>query len=472
MTSTITSSHMVSDAVRLRPGVARVTDTDGDSVLRIVLDTRSLHIGRLRAAEHAVLRRLTGPPATRQQLHATAPDLPIDELDRLVNRLWTRGWLERTTSADNHALYTIVPLGDDPMPLAGEPTPTRLALSRFAVLHRINGDIRIESPLAHSALVVHNPAVVAVIASLTPTQQPTPATLTPDVWTRLRDELFHSGLAVPMVDDRPVEDDDPNLAQWSVPELWFHWRSRTGPHTVFSGPVGRIHNPQGKSKPLPERRTPYPSPPIPLYRPSAAAPHTLIEALDNRRSIREHDDTRPLSVTQLGEFLFWSARAVARIKPTGQQVWRRPYPGGGGAFELEIYPVVRHVTGLTPGIYHYDPYDHVLRAVPTTTTNAPTTILKFAQYSSARNSPPQLAFVFTSRFGRMLNHYEAIGYAATLKNVGVLQQTMYLIGTAMSLATCALGSGLSHAFTRTIGLDPCKESPVGEFMLGSRPPEL
>jgi SagB-type dehydrogenase family enzyme len=458
----------ISYALRLRPGVARVTDADGASVLRIMLDTRSLRLGRLRPGEHAVLRRLTGPAATRHQLTVTAPDMPPDQLDRLLTRLWTRGWLERTASADDHSLYTVIPLGEDPMPLAGWPTPVRLALSRFAVLHRVNGDLRLESPLAHSALLLHDPAAVAAVASLTPTQQPAQCPLPREVWTRLRDELFHAKLAVPMVDGRPVEDDNPDLTQWSVPELWFHWRSRTGPHTVFSGRVGRLRDPRGKSEPLPERRPPHTGPPTPLYRSPAGTAATLTDMLDNRRSIREHDDDQPLTLTQLGEFLFRSARAVRRTEPTGRQVWRRPYPSGGGAFELEIYPVVRHVHGLNPGIYHYDPFDHALRLVPSS-PHAANTVLRFAQLSSIRDTPPQLALVFTSRFGRMLNHYEAIGYAATMKNVGVLQQTMYLVGTAMGIATCALGSGLSHAFTRAIHLDPRTESPVGEFMLGSKP---
>jgi SagB-type dehydrogenase family enzyme len=63
-----------------------------------------------------------------------------------------------------------------------------------------------------------------------------------------------------------------------------------------------------------------------------------------------------------------------------------------------------------------------------------------------------------------------MAYAATLKNVGVLYQTMYLVATAMGLAPCALGNGDSMLFAEATGIDPAVESSVGEFMLGSRPP--
>ena len=35
----------------------------------------------------------------------------------------------------------------------------------------------------------------------------------------------------------------------------------------------------------------------------------------------------------------------------------------GGVYELELYPVVRNVAGVPPGMYHYDSFDHVLRPV-------------------------------------------------------------------------------------------------------------
>lgn len=58
-------------------------------------------------------------------------------------------------------------------------------------------------------------------------------------------------------------------------------------------------------------------------------------------------------------------------------------------------------------------------------------------------------------------------WAASLKNTGVLYQTMYLVGTAMNLAPCALGNGNAELFSKAVGTDYFEESSIGEFMLGT-----
>ena len=65
--------------------------------------------------------------------------------------------------------------------------------------------------------------------------------------------------------------------------------------------------------------------------------------------------------------------------------------------------------------------------------------------------------------------YRSISYATTLKNVGVLYQTLYLVATAMDLAGCALGSGDDVAAEQVLHLAARSEIVVGEFMLGNPP---
>jgi SagB-type dehydrogenase family enzyme len=95
-------------------------------------------------------------------------------------------------------------------------------------------------------------------------------------------------------------------------------------------------------------------------------------------------------------------------------------------------------------------------------------MLKLAAGSMARTAFPQVLLVLTARFERMAWKYETMAYAAMLKHVGVIFQTLYLVATAMGLAPCALGSGASDLFARATGLDPLVEGSVGEFVLGTR----
>ena len=75
--------------------------------------------------------------------------------------------------------------------------------------------------------------------------------------------------------------------------------------------------------------------------------------------------------------------------------------------------------------------------------------------------------ILAARFQRLAWKYASIAYALILKHVGVVYQTMYLTGTAMDLAPCALGAGDADLFARAAGTDYYEESSVGEFLLGS-----
>jgi SagB-type dehydrogenase family enzyme len=122
--------------------------------------------------------------------------------------------------------------------------------------------------------------------------------------------------------------------------------------------------------------------------------------------------------------------------------------------------------GLPSGLYHYNPLDHQLHGVAARNAHIEQ-LLRDAQAAAALSSVPQVLITLTSRFQRLSWKYRSIAYATTLKNVGVLYQTMYLVATAMGLAPCALGGGNAALFAEAIGTDYCAESSVGEFALGS-----
>jgi SagB-type dehydrogenase family enzyme len=96
-------------------------------------------------------------------------------------------------------------------------------------------------------------------------------------------------------------------------------------------------------------------------------------------------------------------------------------------------------------------------------------LLDNAAQANGTGERPQVLFVLTARFQRLNWKYETMAYAAILKNVGVLYQTMYLVATAMGLAPCALGAGDPELLGAITGDAYWMESSVGEFMLGSLP---
>ena len=119
-------------------------------------------------------------------------------------------------------------------------------------------------------------------------------------------------------------------------------------------------------------------------------------------------------------------------------------------------------------MYHYEPLDHELRRLSRGDDHLEA-LLRQAQRAAVLQTRPQLLITITSRFQRVSWKYRGLAYALTLKNVGVLLQTMYLVATAMDLAPCALGTGDASLFATVLGEEYVRESSVGEFILGSLP---
>ncbi|MEV4804010.1 SagB family peptide dehydrogenase [Nonomuraea sp. NPDC049421] len=441
----------IEEMVRLRPEVAGTLAPDGS--YHLLSWPHSTCLGRLTADQHALLRRLGQESVPLGELR-THPGFRTQ-----LELLRTGGWLHVTVAAAGRKVYTVEP--ERPQERhQGEPTG-RLILSRFAIARRDGGEVVVESPLSWCRVRLHERRALALLAADRPVDDD-PALV------RLRQDLWAAGLAVP-------EDDEaagPPERLWQPHELWFHHRSRTRLPGV---PYGKGDWTAGVSDPPGARREPFGGEIVELARSDPgrryAAEPRLTEVLEERRSIRGHDDGAPLTAAGLGEFLHRCAgnRGIYRID--GVQHVSRPYPAGGAMHELEIYPVVRKVSGLEPGMYHYDPQDHRLERLSGTTPPV-RRLLRAGAMAAATVQEPQVLLVIAARFGRVMSGYQAMAYSLVMKHVGVLYQTMYLVATAMGLAPCALGDGDGGAFAAATGLDPLEEGAVGEFALGSRDAEV
>ena len=143
----------------------------------------------------------------------------------------------------------------------------------------------------------------------------------------------------------------------------------------------------------------------------------------------------------------------------------RPYPAGGGAYELELYLAVANCAGLARGFYHYDADRHALVPI---TVRAPEldALLAGAEFAMGAPAAPQVLITIAARFGRVSWKYSSVAYSLILKDVGVLLQTFYLMATDMGLGGCAIGTNNIDLFEKMTGIDFHVEGPVGQFALG------
>jgi SagB-type dehydrogenase family enzyme len=406
-----------------------------------------------------------------EQVEGEARILPAQ---LLLRRLIAHSWVQRRLDHDS-SIVDIRPrgLGPDsqPRPVRHEPT-TGYRLSQQTII-RADGDALIAySPLS-TVTVAFTGIRPAAILTLLAVGSQTVADIAAQTGLgrkfaeRLLDELV-AARVVESAADHAIHAVAPPHALWSPEELAVHERSRVGRHVQ---PVGGTYRFRGRVAAEPVRH------PIPgavstaLPRPDldelARTEAPLTAVVGQRRSIRQHDDTRPITRVQLAEFLYRVGRTWDVREVDGQEIARRPYPTGGQICEIELYPLISRCADVSPGLYHYDSVDHRLELIAETSPLADR-MLRYARSAAAMAQVPQVLLIGTARMTRLMWKYEGLAYSMALKNAGVLTGLMYLVATAMGLAPCGVGSGDAAAFAAMSGRDPLVEPSVADFLLGSR----
>jgi SagB-type dehydrogenase family enzyme len=244
---------------------------------------------------------------------------------------------------------------------------------------------------------------------------------------------------------------------WDRNALAFHWSSRRPSYHI---------NPVHASAAIATPRSPNT---ISLVCGSAEKGRDLIDVLDARRSWRTWPKM-PICFEAFSRFLWLSARNRAiPQEETKDNYVSRPYPSGGAAYSLELYPVIapEAVESITAGLYRYIPEIHVLEKISEKSAD----YLPFLESAgrSAGTSAAPIVFVITSHFAKQSEMYGHLAYSLLLKEVGCLFQTFYLVGEYLGFAPCALGGGTPIGLlARLCNTTELAEPVIGEFIIGPR----
>lgn len=470
------------------PDTVRLTLADGAGLTETEPGTigvrrgvRRIRVKDLEPGTEAALRRLADGPVSAAELARTVTQADAD-LARLTDEI---GWLTARCLVQYSCVVSGVVLMETTARGAlarfsfDPPSASlRARLSRFAYLHRIGDVTVVDSPASHARVTLHAPVLGGMLTALA--QPWSVAGLVrempgcePGLIEAAFGFLLGSGVIAPVDHAGEIAaETEPGPAQRDFHDVVLHAASRRG---LTSEPIGGTYRFRGSLPPAPAVRPRPDGGTVELPRPDLdrlmAEDMPLARVMECRRSIREQGP-EPLTLTQLGEFLYRVARVrevrgadVEKGRP--YEVSSRPYPSGGAAYDLELYLTVGSCTGLVPAMYHYDPQGHLLTGVCRQPELIRSMLLE-AYFASGRRCHPQVLITLAARFARTSWKYQGMAYALTLKNAGVLYDAMYLAATVMDLAPCGVGCGDSATFSVATGLDPLVESSVGEFMLGTR----
>jgi SagB-type dehydrogenase family enzyme len=468
-----------------REGVTAAADAEGALVVQGPGGRVSL--GRVAPMLRDALRRLDSPGEDEERLAELVRGVGNGFLAQwyyYLERLSRRGLLCHSAHVNGTRLATLVVVSSSFVARPAQVVPGRCyILSRFAYLRREGSEAVLESPLAHARVILNDCRTAALVGALVaPVTAEELAARVGEVPADAVLCVFTLLLRAGMLGEAGAGgtcavDQDPALQTWAFHDLLFHARSRRG---RFDAPYGATSRLAGRLAPPPALKPARPGATRELYRPDLARLERedppLAWVQERRCSVRDFDAERPITDQQLGEFLF----RVARVKdyrqaevatpygPVCMDFASRPYPAGGGLYELELYAAVNLCANLEPGLYHHDASQHRLARLCGRTGEVGSLLRDAAESTTIPEANLQVLVILAARFPRVAWKYESIAYALTLKHVGVVFQTMYLAATAMGLGPCAVGGGDADLFARAAGTDYCAETSVGEFLLGSR----
>ncbi|GAB5468325.1 MAG: hypothetical protein Kilf2KO_13550 [Rhodospirillales bacterium] len=397
---------------------------------------------------------LRGPGASFDALSAGLSEAGRQELLFLLERLERARLLEWAVLEEGQEIACLKSLSAAFHLDYGSRETAPLRLSRFAYLRRLpvveEGDQAVLESGASRARMILQPRAAERLAALTAAACPASAHAIFDLARR-------AGLA------ESLEQEEPEARRsWEFHDRLFHEVSRGCRET---DPFGGTYRMTGIVASPPAVVALSNGPRVALPSPSLQESQPLDQILAHRRSNRRYAD-EPIDLQQISDLLYRSLRTKSLHKSEPQDLIRRPYPSGGSLHELQFYLAVGCCKDLESGLYRYSGEEHALIPCGCDSPQLEKLLARSGSAMGKADDWPQILLIVTTRHPRMAWKYEAMAYRASLMNVGVVFQTLYLVATDLGLAACANGGGNSRGFEEASGLDPWEETAVGEFALG------
>lgn len=161
----------------------------------------------------------------------------------------------------------------------------------------------------------------------------------------------------------------------------------------------------------------------------------LISLIRDRRSARIYTG-EDMSLLQLS-FLLWATQGVKKLRGK-KYATIRTVPCGGARHEFETYLLIRNISGLCPGAYHYLPLEHALEFLhPVEDLEGAISESLCGQTWAAKAN---VVFYWSMVPYRAEWRYGIYAHRVALIDAGHIGQNLYLACTGLNLGTCAIGA--------------------------------
>ncbi|MBU7023307.1 MAG: SagB/ThcOx family dehydrogenase [Theionarchaea archaeon] len=190
------------------------------------------------------------------------------------------------------------------------------------------------------------------------------------------------------------------------------------------------------------------------------APHfkgsmSVEEAIKNRRSIRDFQDT-PLSLEQVSQLL-WAGQGIT-------EGFKRAAPSAGATYPLTLYIVVGEsgVEGLNAGIYEYIPRSHELHVIKEGDYRERLAAACLTQMF-IQDAP--ISIVIAAEYEKTTAQYGERGIQYVHMETGHVGENIYLQAEGLNLGTVVVGAFVDTDVQQVLGIPeeqvPLYVMPVG-----------
>jgi SagB-type dehydrogenase family enzyme len=107
---------------------------------------------------------------------------------------------------------------------------------------------------------------------------------------------------------------------------------------------------------------------------------------------------------------------------------------------VEAYVIAREVSGLAPGAYHYDPFDHALHRLAPWDGELAAVLDATVTLPAYMTQPPPASLLLASHAARTGWKYEGLALSLIYRDTGCLLQTLCLTATDLDLGACPTGT--------------------------------
>jgi SagB-type dehydrogenase family enzyme len=259
-------------------------------------------------------------------------------------------------------------------------------------------------------------------------------------------------------------------SSWTPAATYFHLATKDVPFTPRAETIRALKKRAVESPPPPHLKEPVGPAAARIALPAPAAADSFTKVLVERRTWRRFG-TRALSLDELGTLLgmTFGVQDWIEVGAWGRMPLKTA-PSGGARHSIEAYVVVRRVSGLNPGLYHYQPAAHELHPMRTKPAAAAAADIRAYLPRQGWYGAASALILMTAVFSRVQWRYPfARAYRTVIAEAGHHCQNVCLVATWQGLAPFCTMALADSRIEKDLGIDGLAESVIYAAGVGPRP---